>query len=442
MANGKRTLTGSISSGQTLTGSVKGGSGTTDHSRLTNRANEDQHPIEAIAGLREELDGKLDSNTALPLINQALKGKAKGLYFDALKELARKSYWYLTAEIDETTGLGTKNSIISGPYDLGMGGGSGGGGGGVTSVAVTQLNWPIAASVGNSDVETKIRVTWSSVIGEDRTPTGSGTMYLIVNGRQVETKAKQAQGEVEFDVGKYLVSGDNNVQVKVLDMYGTTGITVGIINGIALKLTSNFDSTRAFYDKIDYTYTPVGNIDKKVFFEIDGQPYGDQIVKSSNELITYTIKGLSHGAHTLRVYFTAEVGEQTIPSNELFYDLTYVQAGNTTPIIASDFNKFRQEQYIGFTIPYRVFIDGRNMASVTLKANGEVIRSSEVTTNGVHIWAYRIDEPTLRITDTGEVIRLKAPVLLEIICGITTKSFEIDTVESKVTVTPVLENLE
>ena len=441
MANGKRTLTGSISSGQTLTGSVKGGSGTTDHSRLTNRANEDQHPIEAIAGLREELNGKLDSNTALPLINQALKGKAKGLYFDALKELARKSYWYLTAEIDETTGLGTKNSIISGPYDLGMGGGSGGGGG-VTSVAVTQLNWPIAASVGNSDVETKIKVTWSSVIGEDRTPTGSGTMYLIVNGRQVETKAKQAQGEVEFDVGKYLVSGDNNVQVKVLDMYGTTGITVGIINGIALKLTSNFDSTRAFYDKIDYTYTPVGNIDKKVFFEIDGQPYGDQIVKSSNELITYTIKGLSHGAHTLRVYFTAEVGEQTIPSNELFYDLTYVQAGNTTPIIASDFNKLRQEQYIGFTIPYRVFIDGRNMASVTLKADGEVIRTSEVTTNGVHIWAYRIDEPTLRITDTGEVVRLKAPVLLEIICGATTKSFEIDTVESKVTVTPVLENLE
>jgi hypothetical protein len=32
--------------------------------------------------------------------------------------------------------MGTKKSIISGPYDLGMGGGSGGGGGGITTVTV------------------------------------------------------------------------------------------------------------------------------------------------------------------------------------------------------------------------------------------------------------------------------------------------------------------
>ena len=99
MASGKITnktaLSGSISSGNNLTsGTIAGGSGTTDHSRLINRANEDQHPIEAITGLRSELDSKLNSTTALPLINEALQGKAKGLYFDALKELARKSYWY------------------------------------------------------------------------------------------------------------------------------------------------------------------------------------------------------------------------------------------------------------------------------------------------------------------------------------------------------------
>jgi hypothetical protein len=57
-------------------------------------------------------------------------------------------------------------------------------------------------------------------------------------------------------------------------MYGTTGITVGIINGVALKLSSNFNSALAFYNKIDYTYTPVGNVEKKVFFEVDGTLYG------------------------------------------------------------------------------------------------------------------------------------------------------------------------
>ena len=444
MANGKRTLTGSISSGQTLAGSVKGGSGTTDHSRLINRDQAEQHPIEAITNLRDELDNKLDSTTALPLINEALRGKAKGLYFDALKELARKPYWYLTAEIDAETGLGTKNSIISGPYDLGRGGGSGGGsGGGVTTVAVTQLDWPTVASVGNADAPTKIKVTWSSVIGEDRKPTGAGTMYLIINGRQIETRAKQSQGEVEFDITNYLVSGDNNVQVKVLDMYGTTGITVGIIEGKSLKLTSNFDSSVAFYNKIDYTYTPIGDVTKKVFFEVDGNLYGNQEVKSSNELITYTISGLSHGAHTLKVYFEAEVGGQTIQSNELFYDITYVQAGNYTPIIASDFNAFKQEQYISFKIPYRVFIDEKNMAQVTLKANGEVVRTSEVTTNGVHIWTYRVDDYTYYIDEkTSQEVKVSDPVVLEIICGEVSKRFEIAIRKSAITITPVLENLE
>jgi hypothetical protein len=70
MANGKRTLTGSISSGQTLTGFVKGGSGIADHSRLTNRATKDQHPIEAITGLRTALD---TGETNLKATEQELK---------------------------------------------------------------------------------------------------------------------------------------------------------------------------------------------------------------------------------------------------------------------------------------------------------------------------------------------------------------------------------
>ncbi len=87
-------LSGNISaSGQhSLKGVAAGGGGTTDHKRLTNRDAANQHPIEAITDLREELDSKLDSNTALPLIEEAVQNKAKGLYFDAKKELAKKSY--------------------------------------------------------------------------------------------------------------------------------------------------------------------------------------------------------------------------------------------------------------------------------------------------------------------------------------------------------------
>lgn len=37
-----------------------GSGGTTDHAQLSNRDLADQHPIEAISGLREELDGVQD----------------------------------------------------------------------------------------------------------------------------------------------------------------------------------------------------------------------------------------------------------------------------------------------------------------------------------------------------------------------------------------------
>ena len=125
MASGKlspthKILSGDISSSSqhSLRGVATGSGGTADHNRLINRDKADQHPIEAITDLRKELDSKLDSNTALPLIEEAVQNKAKGLYFDAKKELAKKSYWYLTAEIDPKTNMGTKESIISGPYDL------------------------------------------------------------------------------------------------------------------------------------------------------------------------------------------------------------------------------------------------------------------------------------------------------------------------------------
>ena len=86
MASGKLSpthtiLSGNISSSsqQSLKGAAAGSGGTADHNRLTNRDKANQHPIEAITGLRKELDSKLDSNTALPLIEEAVKNKAKVL---------------------------------------------------------------------------------------------------------------------------------------------------------------------------------------------------------------------------------------------------------------------------------------------------------------------------------------------------------------------------
>lgn len=152
MASGKITnlsgnVSGSIFANKNLTGHTSvggGGSGSSDHSKLYNRDLPDQHPIAAITDLQGVLDTKIDSAAVQPIIqpiidalrrdvDAAIASKAKGLYYDAAMEFDKKPYWYVTSEIDPASRMGTKESIISGPYDLGQGGG---GGGGTTEVSL------------------------------------------------------------------------------------------------------------------------------------------------------------------------------------------------------------------------------------------------------------------------------------------------------------------
>lgn len=89
----KKTISAAITSNTSVTtSSISRGGGTNDHTRLTNRGADDQHPISAITNLQNELDSKLDSETALPLIKEATEGKAAGLYYDTDSELAKKPY--------------------------------------------------------------------------------------------------------------------------------------------------------------------------------------------------------------------------------------------------------------------------------------------------------------------------------------------------------------
>lgn len=428
MASGKLSPTHTILSGDissssqhSLKGVAAGSGGTADHNRLTNRDKADQHPIEAITDLRKELDSKLDSNTALPLIEEAVQNKAKGLYFDAKKELAKKSYWYLTAEIDPVTNMGTKESIISGPYDLGAGGGSGGGG--VTKVSIRPVKWPSTVVVGSKAV---FSVTWSSTVGDAQEPTGDGTFYVSVNGKQVLVLPNKSQGIVDLDLSEYLIAGANSIQIKVLDAYGTTGTLVRTTNAVTLELKSSFNEALNFKNFINYTYIPYGDVEKTVHFIVDGKEKGTQVVNSTGEQQTYRIEGLSHGSHTLEVYFTAVINGELVTSNALFYDLVYYVEGNTTPIIVSTFTDLEQEQYIAFNIPYRVYIDGRNEFAVSFLVNDEEVNKTTVGTSEQY-WNYVNNTP--------------GNYKLTIKCGTTVKDFNVYIKPTTINVMPVSQDL-
>lgn len=86
-------ITGKITTRTTIAGgTVTSGGGVSDHSRLTNRDLADQHPISAITDLQTILDSKLDSATAMPIIEEAIKNKAKGLYYGPTTEFPDKNY--------------------------------------------------------------------------------------------------------------------------------------------------------------------------------------------------------------------------------------------------------------------------------------------------------------------------------------------------------------
>ena len=102
--------------------------------------------------------------------------------------------------------MGTKDSIISGPYDLGAGGGSGGGG--VTKISIKPVNWPSTVVVGSKAV---FSITWSSTVGDAQEPTGDGTFYVSVNGKQVLVLPNKSQGMVDLDLSDYLIDGANSI---------------------------------------------------------------------------------------------------------------------------------------------------------------------------------------------------------------------------------------
>lgn len=365
----------------TINGSLggTGGGGTSDHKRLINRDAADQHPISAITGLQEILDQKLDSETAMPLITDAVQHRAAGLYFDLDSELADKPYWYLTSEIDPNTGRGTKESVISGPYNLGAGGGGGGsgsGGSGVTDVTLIpsineetgESSWPSYVAVGSACT---VGVVWSS--SRDEIVTGRGTLYAYVNGKLIETKAA-AQGLVTFDISSAIISGENKVEIRVVDAYSTTKNYIAVISGIALHLASNFEDDISYTGDVTFTYVPTGNIRKEVYFILDGRQYGaPEIVESSGEQWSKLLPAnlLRHGSHTLEVYFTCMLDGVEVKSNSLYYDLICYEAGNNTPIVASAFQEsVVREQYVSFVVKYRVVTPNKNTSEVYLITDG------------------------------------------------------------------------
>ena len=313
--------------------------------------------------------------------------------------------------------LTSNNEIVGDGVEIKGGGGGGGGDESASVIEVTNTTGWLSKTISYGQ-NVELTFTWSST--EDDQPTGNGTLQVYVNNSLKRT-ANIAQGQLTVDVSKYLVVGSNSIRIRISDIYGKSRNIIFTVRAVELTLTSNFDTSVTFDANVsfDYTYTPNGALEKTIHFILDSVEIGTSVVTTSGRQQTYTLPSMAHGSHTLLVYFVAEVDGEEVTSNELYYDLTVVNAQSKVPIITSDFRKTTVAQYETLAIPYKVYTPNSLQSNVVLLANGEQV-SAVTVDRTTQTWSYRFDNigTTTLTIQTGNV----------------TKEFELTVTESEIDV--------
>lgn len=358
------------------------------------------------AGLILKPDGSVDYN-----------GYATEEYVDfKIEQIEQEepdlSNYYTKAEIDATLAEFKPS-----------GGGGGGGAGNNAILSLTNTAGWLTKTIPYGGA-CYIQCSWSST--EGGLQTGGGVLTVYVDGI-VKYTANVDQGAVRVNVGPYLPVGKSSVRVSITDVYGNVKAIVYTINAVALSIESTFDATIAYTGEIIYSYTVYGNVAKTVYFILDGKEVGREDVYTSGRQRDFTIPAQKHGSHSLEVYFESKVDGQVIPSNVLTYDLICYEAGETTPIIVSAFNKNTMVQFETINIYYSVYDPTSLTANIVLAVNGIAVNNLTVDRTQ-QLWDFRAER-------SGENI-------LTITCGETVKTFKIDVEETSIDVEAETNGLE
>ena len=296
-----------------------------------------------------------------------------------------------------------------------------GGGGSAVSAKLTVDNttgWnATSVSAGAACV---ISLNWSSV--EDGLPTGAGTLTVSVDGA-VKSIRSIEQGAVSVDVGPYLTMGTRKVRVRVSDVYDQSKTKVFTVNVVDLSVSSSFDTSGTFAagSEVEYTYTPMGAVEKTVHFEVDGTELATEVVTASGRQQTKALPAMTHGAHLLRVWFTATINGSEVTSNVLTHSLVVVNPQSNVPIISSAYTATTASQYETLAIPYIVYTPNSLTSQVTLSANGQQVSSLTVDRTE-QVWSYRCDAV--------------GPLTLSIASGGVTKELALTVSESDIDIEP------
>lgn len=293
---------------------------------------------------------------------------------------------------------------------LAGGGGGGGGGGDVIGADLSVENttgW-LSKTIAYGSA-CRVSFLWSSI--EDGMPTGAGALRITVNDI-VRSTQQIDQGNVSVDLAPYLVRGTNKVKVRISDTYDQGKTVTFSISAIELKITSSFDATQRYTSIISFPYVPTGEVEKTVHFVVDGRDIGTQVTSISGRQVTYTIPAQAHGGHSLLVYFEATINNETVRSNELYYEFISVDQLSDVVIITSNYHNTSESQYTNIAIPFMVYDPSSMTAEVKIYINN-VLYATQTVDRTEQSYTYRADDVgtmTIRIESGGTTKTLTTTV--------------------------------
>ena len=303
--------------------------------------------------------------------------------------------------------------------------GGGGGGGEVINAKLTVENttgWLSKTIATGSSVSVSLR--WSSI--EDGMPTGKGNVRIMVNDI-VRASWEVDQGAISIDLTPYLSTGTNKVKVRISDTYDQGSTTTFNITAIALSISSTFDTSIPYSSTFTFPFTPVGSVEKTVHVAVDGTDVGTMVTPVSGRQMTMGIPQQSHGSHSLTAYFTAVINNETVRSNELYYEFIFLEQLNNTPVITSPFKSGQTvDQFASVPIAFTVYDPAAATAEVKIYVNDALVSTQTVP---------RTEQSyTVRANTAGAYT-------IKLVCGRTEKTITFTATESQIDVEPETDSL-
>lgn len=249
-------------------------------------------------------------------------------------------------------------------------------------------------------------------------PSGAKNTYSFTGASNTELEYDLTQA---LSASTGLILGDHNITLTVSytqDVESATGeitpVTIQstkkwIVKVTQMYLESSFDDSSIKTGNVPLTVTVYGDLNKTIHYKLGNKDDWMTIENASLSNYDYsiTIPKQAHGSYPLEIYLTAVVNEKTIRSESLFYDIMFIEEGNTAPVIRAVPESTKGQQYSNLKIYYSVYSPNTLISEVELAVDGEVVSTLDNVDRSEQEWNYKsLTEGTKTLTITcGETVK-------------------------------------